>query len=149
MILPQIKHCIVCDDIRFEVRQIYSLMGVYGATPDATIQIEDFRLPVRLCFAFLGGAGTGSVRFKAELRHRSGAPLFLWNQPTPAQVDISYSSEFSSTAVAFWFNATFPQPDEYLILLTGNEVRCYQDAFRLVQIPKPWFPMPLPTIGRW
>jgi hypothetical protein len=149
MPLPQIKHCLICEDVRFEMRRVYSLMGVYGATPDVTIQIEDFSLPVRLCFAFLGGAATGSVRFTAELRDRIGAPFFPSNQPFPNQVEVSFSPEFTSTAVAFWFSATFPKPDEHHILLTCNGERCYYDTFRMVQISKPWtFPIPSPTIGR-
>jgi hypothetical protein len=132
---PQIRHCLICDDTRFELRQVVSFMGVYGATPDVTVQVQSFRLPIRLCFAFLGGPGTGTVIFTSEVRDRSGVPVQA--QLTPAHVPMSYSPQMASTVVAFWFTATFPRPDQYTIVLACDGVLCYQDVFRISQLPGP------------
>jgi hypothetical protein len=135
MPLPEIKHCVICDDARFEIYQKISLMGIYGSTPDAAIKVDNFSLPVRLCFAFFGGPGDGLATFRCQLKGRLGIPLIATS--IPPQVDVRSSPQFYSTAIAFWFNAIFPGPQQYSVELTCNMRSSYTGAFKLTPASAP------------
>jgi hypothetical protein len=132
MPLPEIKRCLICDDVRFEMFQKVSLIGVYGSTPDVLIYVTNFNASVRLCFAFLGSPGAGLASFRCQLKTLSGTPLT--SNIIPPQVDFQASPMYS-TMLAFWFDTVFPGPADYAVELSCNNHPSYRDAFRLAPAP--------------
>ena len=61
MAFPDVKWCLVCEDIRQEQRGLMSLLGFYGVTPYVEIHVRDFGRPLeRISFLmFAEGEGDG------------------------------------------------------------------------------------------
>jgi hypothetical protein len=131
MPLPDIKHCLICEDIRLERRNLNSLMGVYGATPYVGIRIRDFRLNTSFCFLFMGAPTHGKYSIQLVLRDPSGAQMGASVFPQPNEQ--SFSPEWGATVIAFRVNAIFPGPNIYKVALLGDGAEFFSDTFRLEQ----------------
>jgi len=130
MPLPQIKHCLICEDIRLERRNLASFMGVYGSTPYVSIKIRDFKLPVGFCLVFFGPPIEGKVDIRLELRTPGGTRL----EATifPQQNEQTFSKE-SACTFAFRVQATFPIPDTYTLILSASGAEFFKETLDLTQ----------------
>jgi hypothetical protein len=130
MSLPQIKHCVICEDIRLEQRNLASLMGVYGITPYVSIRIREFALHVSFCSVFYGPPFKGKIDIQLELRTPDGTPIEV--NTFPKQNELTFSDEFP-VAFSLKLNALFPIPDTYTLVLLGNGVEFFTDTLKIVQ----------------
>ncbi len=130
MALPQIKHCLICEDVRFESRNLISLMGVYGMTPYAGIQVVDLKLHVAFCLVFWGDPVDGQISIKLQLRSPDGKQVEAVTFP---EINTqTYSHEFAM-AFAFRVNALFPRADTYTVILSTGGAEFFKDAFLITQ----------------
>jgi len=128
MPVPKIKHCLVCDDVRFELHSKLGVTGLYGITPDLSILVGQLALPVRLCFLFLGGPGDGEFLFRAEIRDKTGTPLPAI--PVPSSVKVPITPKYTSSMVVFWFpEIKFPQAGPYTIVLFSDNEPIFSSQF--------------------
>jgi hypothetical protein len=66
--LPPVKNCILCEDVRFEKGHKYSVMGMFGILPDATLLVQDFQAPIqRLAFLVLVDHRAGTYKLNIEI----------------------------------------------------------------------------------
>jgi hypothetical protein len=128
---PIIRHCIVCEDVRFERRNLISLMGIYAPAPEVLIKLRKFEIPTRLCFAFYGTAGSGKFVFEAELRGPAGK---LPSVSIPPRLELTLEADQGPTFFAFWFSdVIFPKPNKYTIAVRIDAQECYTNTIQLVQ----------------
>jgi hypothetical protein len=126
---PTISHCIVCEDVRFERRNLVSLMGIYGLLPRVALYLLNLEMPARFCCAFYGEPVSGKFNFTAEIRGPDGKRLAAG---VPPQVELKLEKEKGTFFVAFWFpSVVFPKADSYTIALLSNGQECYTNIFRL------------------
>lgn len=152
MPLPEISHCVICEDIRLELRNLFSLMGVYGATPHAAIKLLNFEAPATWCFVFFGGpvkpspkdmvatnlygtnlpvheTGQSSrIVFQLRLLNSRGFPIHFEAAPSPLVLDLP-----EGVPANFWFriNARFTAPGTYMVSLVSEGQEYFRDTFRL------------------
>ncbi len=130
MSLPQIKHCVICEDVRLEQRNLASLMGVYGITPYVRIRIRDFALHVSFCSVFYGLPFQGKVDIQLELRAPDGTPVEV--STFPKQNELTFSDK-SPVSFSLKVNALFPVPNTYTLALLGNGVEFFRDTLEITQ----------------
>jgi hypothetical protein len=133
MLLPEIKHCIICEDIRLEQRNLASFMGVYGLTPYAGIQIRDFKLQVAFCVVFFGPPIEGGVDIRLEVRTSAGSRIEVTTFPDHNHQ--TFSKE-SACTFAFRVHAIFPTPDKYTLILTSNGIAFFRDTLVIELAPQ-------------
>jgi hypothetical protein len=131
MPLPEIKHCLICEDIRLERRNLNSYMGVYGATPYVGIKIKDFKLPVPFVIVLMGAPADGKFVIEAALYNPDGARIK--SEIRPEHFLFTFTPEMGASTLAFRFNAVFPGPNTYTIVLMHNDKVFFTDTFRLLQ----------------
>lgn len=130
MPLPQIKHCLICEDIRLELRNLVSLMGVYGATPYAGIEVGNLKLHVSFCLVFVGDPVDGKFVIKLEFRSPDGTRVEATT--FPLQNEQTFSQDSVAT-FAFRVNALFPHPDTYTLVVSADGDEFFKDTFRISQ----------------
>jgi hypothetical protein len=130
MLLPPIEHCVLCEDIRIERRNLFSLMGVYGFAPWASIRIRDFSQPVFLAVAFFGGEAEGTMTLRMGLRASNGAAIKSTMYPNASELTFSRGQ---GSSCGFKANATFPGPGVYSVYLLANEREIFRETFVLEQ----------------
>lgn len=55
MAFPTICHCLICEDVRPEVRGKFTILGLYGVAPDVQIRLKELGKRIeRLSFQLLG-----------------------------------------------------------------------------------------------
>jgi len=129
MPLPEIRHCLICEDIRLERRNLNSFMGVYGATPHVGVRIKNFELPVAFCFVFMGPPAQGKFVIVAELQNPDGTRLNA--EAYPERFEFVFTTDQGATVLAFRLKATFPGPNTYSIVLMSDGVVFFRDTFRM------------------
>jgi hypothetical protein len=127
---PQIKHCVVCEDVRLERRGLVSLMGVYGFTPYVAIAIRDFSVNVGFNLLFVGEPFDGMVDIKLSLRGPEGNLIEM--KVIPEHHVQKFSIEFP-IVFSFRVNALFPSPDTYTMVLLVNGAEFFEDTFRITK----------------
>jgi hypothetical protein len=130
MSMPLIKNCLFCEDIRVEVRKLFSLMGVYGVGPWAIIKIRDFNLPVSLCVVFFGGEGEGKSTFRPELRSPDGSVID--SNISPASSEMTFKSTEPFTC-GFRISTIFPGPNIYTVALLADNQTIFNSTLKLEQ----------------
>jgi hypothetical protein len=131
MPLPEIRHCLICEDVRIEKRNLTSLMGVYGATPYVGVRILNFQVPVSFSFVFMGSPGQGRFFIQPQLRRVDQTPIAA--QFFPASSELTFAPEIGHSLFAFKISAVFPAPGKYSIALIGNGVEFFSDIFEMGQ----------------
>lgn len=130
MAFPEIKHCIVCEDIRLEQRNLASFMGVYGLTPYVGISIRDFKLPAVFCLICFGLPIEGKFDICLEFHAPNGTRIQATIVPEHNQQ--SFSKELACV-FAFRVSAVFPIPDTYTFALSAGGVEFFKDTFLIAQ----------------
>lgn len=125
-----IKHCILCEDVRLERRNLSSFMGVYGATPDVAIIVKDFSLEVGFVFVFMGPPVDGNFKITAELHGASGR---IETRVQPPVSELNFGSKLGPIIFGFRFTTKFPSDGLYSIVLLDNGREFFRDTFRIVQ----------------
>jgi hypothetical protein len=131
MPLPDIKHCIICEDVRVERRNLSSFMGVYGATPHVGIRLRNFQLPAQFKCVFMGAPAQGKFVIVPEIRSPDGTRINAEVQPVG--FEFTFSADFAGSILAFWFKAKFPGPNTYTVVLMHNNDVFFSDTFKLEQ----------------
>lgn len=132
MALPRIRHCLLCEDIRLELRNLVSFMGVYGAIPHAGIKVADLKMPVTFCLVFIGDPIDGKFAMKLNLFSPDGR--IVEASTVPPINEQTFSREFPAT-FAFRVNAFFPRPDTYTIVLSSNGAEFFKDTLGIAEGP--------------
>src|ERR1700722_8744742 len=127
-----VKHCLVCEDIRFEQRSLSSLMGVYGALPEVAMYVHAFEQPLILCFVFFTGESEspGHKELRLVVSGSDGQEI---KGDKPALTIRVPQVEGQASIFAFRFNGTFPRHGIYRVSLVerdGNEI--FGETFKLV-----------------
>jgi hypothetical protein len=130
MPLPDIKHALICEDIRLERRNLSSFMGVYGYTPYVGIKIANFQKPVGFCALFAGTPGQGKYIIEAELRNPDGSQIEA--EVMPKGFEFVFSPEMGGSAIGFRFRATFAGPETYTLALVNGGKVFHSETFRLL-----------------
>jgi len=138
MPFPTINACIVCEFARPEVGNKTILLGYYGIAPHVRIQVQDFALPVQLCFVFAGGPGHGHFRMDLKVTSHNGATF-----DAPG-VEGDMSPEASVSNIFMGFQGVLPGPGDYTASLLVNGKAQYQAAFALDPGPQAPGPAPRP-----
>jgi hypothetical protein len=118
MPFPSVIGCVICEDARQEVGQKYTLLGYFGPLQGMQIAIRTFREPIRLCFVF--GCGPGSGHFRLGLRITSPSGQISEGE--------SYEGDIFPTIrglnIFIRFEGILPGPDRYRVslLVDGNPV---------------------------
>jgi hypothetical protein len=134
MLLPVIKHCLICEDIRIEQRNLVSFMGVYGFTPHVEISISDFKLPVGFSAVFNGEPAEGKFAITLQVRAPDGTPV--QGQVVPEINEQTFQRQLPSI-FAFRVNLVFPKPDTYTFVAVANGKELFKDTFRMTsQAPR-------------
>jgi hypothetical protein len=131
MAFPTIYACLICDLIRPELGNKTILIGFYGASPAAHINIANFKQPVQLCLAFCGGPGDG--HFKIDLK--VPAPNGQEFNALPIEGDLLQQSGVSNFFMGM--QETFPCPGLYKATLLANGNPEYDAQFSLEQAQLP------------
>ena len=129
MPLPKLKIGLICEDIRLELRNLSSFMGVYGFMPDVFIQIRNFQAPVNLCMVFAGDSADGKFIIEAELRNLD--ETLLAAEVLPKNYEFVFSPAGGGSVLGFRFKATFPGPNTYYVVLLHQEVEFFRTSFHL------------------
>ena len=114
---PVISHCILCEDVRLERRNLSSFMGVYGATPDVGIVVKDTSLKVGFVLVFMGPPVDGKFNITAELHSPVGR---IETRVRPPVFEADYSRELGGIIFAFRFATIFRFGGTYSIVLFDN-----------------------------
>ena len=128
--LPEIKHCLICEDIRLERRGLVSFMGVYGFTPHAGISVRNFKAPVGFCLVFTGDPIEGGFDIQLEIRAPDGTRIQATTVPEHNEQE--FSKELPCT-FAFRVQAVFPGPDTYTMILLASGAEFFKDKLYLTQ----------------
>jgi hypothetical protein len=130
MPLPEIKFCLVCEDIRLERRNLNSYMGVYGATPYVGIKVKNLNLPVHFVLVFMGAPANGKFMITTELRNSNGARIEA--EIMPERSEVKFAMDKGGSTIAFRYKATFGRPDSYTVVLMADGKGIFQDTFTLL-----------------
>lgn len=125
-----IKHCILCEDVRLERRNLNSFMGVYGATPDVGIVAKDMSVEVGFVLVFMAPPVDGKFIITAQLHGASG-PIQTRVQPPVAE--LNFRSDLGPIIFGFRFATVFPGSGTYSIVLFDSGREFFRDTFRIVQ----------------
>ena len=126
----EIKHCIVCEDVRLERRNLNSFMGVYGATPDVGVLVRNFENLVSLCFLFMGPHGNNEkavIHVEIQTSDRSRLKATVIPESSP----LTFFPQFPLT-FAFRTSAKYPGPNKYDIVVFADGKEFFRDSFQLV-----------------
>ena len=134
MPFPQIRHCLVCEDIRPEAHRKNTLLGFYGVTPYAEIRIQDLTQPIgRLAFFLMGGPGEGTFKVSFEILGEDGFVVVPRIDGTAVIKgnDARYTAGYNFT---FGFGLLrFPAPGRYTVRLFVEGQPHFEDSFAVSQ----------------
>ena len=128
---PETSHCLFCEDIRLERRNLTSFMGVFGVTPFVKIRVRDFKLGVNFCTVFMGAPSEGKFVLRPELRNPDGTQIEA--KIFPESSEMAFTLQGGPILLGFRMNATFPGPNTYTIILFRDGVEFFKDTFQLDQ----------------
>jgi hypothetical protein len=130
MPLPEFKYGLICEDIRFERRNLTSFMGVYGSTPHVGIKISDFKLPVNFCVVFYGDPAQGKFTIDAQLHNLDATRIEA--DVLPKKFEFTFATEMGGAVIAFRFKAVFPGPGTYAAVLLTDDKLFHRELFNLL-----------------
>ena len=125
-----VNHCLICEDIRLERRNLNSYMGVYGSTPDVGIRLRDFKQETGFVFVFTGPGLDGKFNLRAEM-HSSSGPLDFKMTPEMFTLDIKQGG--GAFVFAFRVRGVFPSPGKYHIVVFEDSHEFFRGEFALFQ----------------
>ena len=123
MAFPTIHACLLSDFARQELGNKTILIGFYGVSPAAHINIGNFKLPVQLCLAFCGGPGEGHFKIDLQVTAPNGQEF----NALPIEGDLVQQSGVSNVFMAM--QETFPGPGLYKAKLFANGDPVYEAQF--------------------
>jgi|SRR5882762_873824 len=128
MTVGPILNCIVCEGVRQEILNKYTILGFFGIAPNVKISIRDFKLPVTICFFFCGTTAGGRLRVSVTLSDRSGR---LIPNKIPQPPETMFDPSKPVTFFALFFEGIFPGPGEFKISLMIDDREHYSTFFSL------------------
>lgn len=139
MPFPRIATCIVCEGVRQEIGNKFTLLGYYGITPiegrPIDIGIGNFDGPVNLMFVFVGGQGGGSFHVGMTITSESGQRF-----EAPSLNGVLDPAK-GGTNVFMGFSGVLPGPGTFTASLVVDNGVVFSAPFRLER------QQPAPTIG--
>lgn len=130
-----VKHCVICEDVRVETRNLNSLMGVYGLLPDVAIAVKDLREVVNFVTVFYGAPISGVFNLSAELRTNAGMPL-VGVTVLPSAIKFVGSDAWISSVFLFRFSVVFPVMGRYRVAVLADRNVIYQESFQVLPVPQ-------------
>lgn len=130
MAFPKIVSCLVCDAIRPEPNNKFTLLGFAGVAPLVTLGVPSFAAPVPLSFAFCAGQ-TSDGSFQVQITIID-VRMKKTIAATPMTTVPVVSRDQSVLAVSF--NALFPGPGTYKVLFWVDGLVHYETSLGLDQL---------------
>lgn len=130
---PRIKHCLVCEDLRFEANRKAILLGFYGVMPNVSIKIQDFNLPMgQLTFVLFSESpkSGGSFKLEVNILDSKDNPII---PPQPGSTTIVPSKATESRLVFAFQMIHFKQPDDYYLNLKIDGKSHYKEKFHILE----------------
>jgi hypothetical protein len=127
MSFPQIRHCLVCENVRPELNGLTTMVGFYGVAPDVTIKIPDFAQPLpALAFLLIGNEG-GEGDFELQFR-LSDSTANTIVEPPASRVRLPVGSDRLNMGVMVT-GLKLPRPGRYSVSLLVNGLVHFQTTF--------------------
>jgi len=129
MPFPTINTCLVCEGARAEIMGKFTLLGYYGVAPYVRISIQNFNVPVQLCFVFAGGGpANGDVHIELRITAPNGA---TFNAPA---ISAHLNPQATVTNCFMTFLGVLPGPGNYVATLIVDGTPQYEAPFGLDQM---------------
>lgn len=131
MPFPDIKNCLICEEVRLERRKLSSLLGFYGLTPDVEILVKDFNMPVeRISFVMLGKGEGG--RAQVSFRIQDDTNNIILNS-TPIETEILNPTGGQINYAIGVRGIKFPHAGTYRFILLISDKIHYETSFQVRQ----------------
>ena len=141
MPFPEIKHCIICEDVRLEADRKVAVLGMYGIAPDVTIYLHDFERPLmRLVFAMAAHGGGGNFVIETEIKTSAGEKV---SSTASLPVTIARPPGFDKGFFTLiYLNTKFPKPDKYTFEMVVDGKKMFSTEFTVMKLPAESLPTP-------
>ncbi|SRR6266478_1887323 len=140
MAFPTINACFLCEFVRPELANKVSIFGYFGLVPYIRVQIQNFALPVQLCFVFAGGPGQGHFRLDMKITAPNGTTY----NAIGVEGDLTPQATYTNVFMAY--QGVLPGPGNYTATLLVNGAQKFQAPFALDQMPAPAPGLPPPPL---
>ena len=127
---PEIRHCVVCQEVKHKRGKPPALIGFYGIAPDATVRITETGLRLyRLTFFVMGveRQGGGTFPIAVAISDENGTGI---GRKTNER-HVSVPSDGLSLPISMT-NLKFPHAGRYVFTLFVEGRPHYQTSFEVV-----------------
>ena len=131
MSFPQIRYCLVCENVRPEQSGLTTMVGFYGIAPDVRIGIPDFSEPLPILAFLLISNESGQGDFEIQVRISDDAGNIVLGVPS-GRVALAGGARRLNLGV----NVTglkLPQPGRYTLSLLVNGLMHFHTTFEAEQ----------------
>ena len=129
MQLPVIKTCLVCEDIRSEVGNKLSFMGVFGQFPTVDIVVDDLKKPItRLAFVLMTHGGNGKFNITSQLKKPNGE---LKDNKT--QLVAEFATDKTAILVFVTNNFVAEVSGKFQFIVMADREKLFEDSFTIRQ----------------
>lgn len=130
---PQLAYTIFCDDVRLEVGNKLSLMGVFHQ-----ILVQHFPVTVMKFAVVSQWRGGGRHLSEVRILTDDGQQAIVLAEPSPFEV----SSGGVANNISFFFNVEFPQPGRYRVQTLIDSSLADEQELTLVHVDHTGTPAP-------
>lgn len=136
MVFPQIRYCLVCEDVRPEADGKSTILGFLGISPDVELYLADFQSPVqRLAFLLISswpseGTGNFSADLTVRISDEQGALIF--ELPTTKATLPGESPTKRFNVGISVYGAKFTRPGKHYVTLLINGKQHFQGSFNVL-----------------
>ena len=126
MTMPDVRHILLCDEVRQEVTGKSLLLGFFGVAPDVEIVISGGQLFVeRLAFMIMLAPGAVDAQVSFQIADDAGKAVL---QVAPELVQLGEAGRRSSLLVQTR-GLLFPQEGEYQFFVVVDGLAHYRTTF--------------------
>jgi hypothetical protein len=130
MPFPEVRYCLIAEEVRQEPRGKLTVLGLFGVAPHVRILVKDFAdARLRLSFAFFGGSGSGSAELDLQIAEQSGGVV---TKLPRLKTDIP-SGDYSSSLIFNLSGVKIPRPGVYEVRLSADGQIVFTTSFRVEQ----------------
>jgi len=131
MPFPEIRYCLISEEVRPEPRGKFTVLGLFGVAPHVRILVKDFvNLGLRLSFALFGGSGSGPGEVNLLVVEQSTGAVVA---KTPSlKVDIP-PGDYSSSFIFNLNGVRIPGPGLYEVRLFSGADPVFNTSFEVQQ----------------
>jgi hypothetical protein len=126
---PEVRHCIVCENVRSETHNKLTILGFSGVAPDVAIHVLDLNKPLELLtFILVCGPSDGiEAAFSAMIRSQNG--LTVGSQVGPSKLSVPKTVAFQ--LVLSISSPQFPAPGRYALVVQVDGTSAFEAEFQV------------------